>query len=77
MLDNVLENDEHGTVVAHSATIEWQKRVLTHAFILFFMNNNSEPKSTANGNDENELYLNTNYNFASEAFWRIYDFAIQ
>ena len=76
MLDNVLKNDVHGTVVAHSATIEWQKRGLTHAFILFFMSNNSKPKRTANGNDENELYLNTNYISASEAFWRIYDFAI-
>ena len=48
MLDNVLKNDVHGTAVAHSATIEWQKRGLTHDLILFIMKINSKPKSTAN-----------------------------
>ena len=41
---DLLKNDVLGRVITHSATIEWQKRGLTHVHILLIMENKDKPR---------------------------------
>ena len=50
LMEDLLKNDILGKVVAHSATIEWQKRGLTHAHILLIMEDKYKPRSAADVN---------------------------
>ena len=45
LMDDILKKDVLGSVLAHSATIEWQKRGLTHVHILLIMEHESKPRS--------------------------------
>ena len=45
IMEDLLKNDILGKVIAHSATIEWQKRGLTHVHILLIMKDSDKPKT--------------------------------
>ena len=45
LMDDILKKDVLGSVLAHSAAIEWQKRGLTHVHILLIMEHESKPRS--------------------------------
>ena len=45
LMDDLLKHNVLGKVIAHSATIEWQKRGLTHALILLIMEKMDKPQS--------------------------------
>jgi hypothetical protein len=44
-MDDLLKKHILGKVKAHTATIEWQKRGLTHAHILLIMEDEDKPKT--------------------------------
>ena len=44
-MDDLLNKNILGQIRAHSATIEWQKRGLTHAHILIIMKEGSRPRT--------------------------------
>ena len=43
LLHDLLKEDILGKVIAHTATIEWQKRGLTHVHILLIMKHSDKP----------------------------------
>ena len=45
LMDDLLKKNVLGKVKAHTATIEWQKRGLTHAHILLLMEDQDKPKT--------------------------------